>query len=45
MVDRVHVYPTLRNVKEVQAFVEILGFGELLFPTWHNVSSLVRQGN
>lgn len=32
-IDKVQVYPTTKNTKEVQAFVRIWGFGGFFFPT------------
>lgn len=37
-------YPTSENVKKVQAFVGILGFGGLLFPTGQTLS-LIGSGH
>ena len=47
VIGKVQTYPIPKNVKEVQAFVGILGFGGLSFPIWHNASishHLVKKG-
>ena len=38
VIDEVQTYPTPKNMKEVQAFIGILGFEGLLFPTWYSAS-------
>lgn len=35
-IDKIQAYPTLKNVKEVQTFLEILGIGGFLFPSCYS---------